>query len=157
MHFLTQMNSMTTKTLLVALLVTYASTCAAGLGDAPARFGKHVAATKTTAGAVDHATYTDLEKTLDSGTVVHEYLDVSGTVFAVSWSGPFLPNLKELLGAHFDTMVAHVNKTPGAGRSQLVMKRDDVVIISGGHMGSFEGKAWIPAKLPAGFQPADIK
>ena len=157
MHFLKQMISMPTKTLLVAVLAVYANTCAAGLGDSPAKFSKHVAVAKTTAIAAGPATYTDIEKTLDSGTTVHEYLDVTGTVFAVSWSGPVVPNLKELLGSHFDTLVAHVNNTPRARRSQLVVTRDDVVIVSGGHMGAFEGKAWIPAKLPAGFKPADIK
>jgi len=76
-------------------------------------------------------------------------------VFAVSWSGPFLPDLKEMLGAHFDTMVAAQRQRRG-GRSPIVVTRDDVVIISGGHVGAFEGKAWIPAKLPAGFKPADL-
>lgn len=148
---------MSARTLLVGLLVVYADTCQAGLGDAPSKFGKQVLATRTATKSSGLTTYTELEKKLDSGTAIHEYLDVTGTVFAVSWSGPFLPDLKEVLGPHFDTMVAHVNNTPHAGRSRLVVTRDDVVIISGGHMGAFKGQAWIPAKLPAGFKPADIK
>jgi len=155
MHFLHPIGSVPMKTLLIALLLGYASTCAAGLGDSPARFGKHVAAARTTAVSAGPASYTDLEKTLDSGTSVHEYLDLNGTVFAVSWSGPFLPDLKEMLGAHFDTMVAAQRQRRG-GSSPIVVTRDDVVIISGGHVGAFEGKAWIPAKLPAGFKPADL-
>ena len=35
-----------------------------------------------------------------NGTRVREYLDRSGRVFAVSWSGPRLPDLGQLLGAY---------------------------------------------------------
>jgi GMP synthase-like glutamine amidotransferase len=54
-------------------------------------------------------------------------------------------------------MVAHAAKARRAGRSQLSLKQSDLVIVSGGHMGAFEGHAWLPAKLPAGFNPGDIK
>jgi len=148
---------MPTKALLIALLVFFSAPSLAGLGNSPAQFGKHVAAAKASAKSAAVVAYTDSEKTLDSGTIVHEYLDANGIVFAVSWSGPFLPDLKEILGPHFDTMVAHVRDNPRAGRAPLVVQRDDVVIFSGGHMGAFKGRAWIPAQLPAGFKPAEIK
>jgi hypothetical protein len=116
-----------------------------------------VLAAQSQSGSTGRAAYTDVEKKLESGTVVHEYVDASGTVFAVSWAGPFLPDLKEILGSHFNAMVTHANKSAKAGRSQLALRQSDLVIVSGGHMGSFEGRAWLPAKLPAGFEPGDIK
>ena len=81
----------------------------------------------------------------------------NGKVFAVRWSGPYLPDLREILGGHFDTLVAESKARTGRGRAALAIRRDEVVIISGGHMGSFEGKAWIPGNLPAGFTPDDIR
>lgn len=145
------------KALVMALLIVSTASAWAGLGGTPANLGKDAVATKANKATTGLSTYTDVEKTLESGTTVHEYLDASGTVFAVSWSGPYLPDLKDILGTHFDTMVAQAGKRPGAGRSRLVVKQADVVIVSGGHMGAFEGKAWLPEKLPAGFKPGDIK
>jgi hypothetical protein len=129
----------------------------AGLGGAPAHNGPRARAAQAQPGPGAAASYTDLERKLDSGTTVREYVDANGTVFAVSWSGPYLPDLKELLGVHFEEMVAHAAKTQRAGRSQLVLKRSDLVVVSGGHMGAFQGRAWLPGSLPAGFTPDEIQ
>lgn len=94
---------------------------------------------------------------LDSGTTIHEYVGPGGTVFAVSWSGPFMPDLKELLGVHFNAMQAHAANRPDARRSRLAMRGQDVVIVSTGHMGALEGRAWVPSKLPAGFDASGVK
>ncbi|MDR3412443.1 MAG: DUF2844 domain-containing protein [Formivibrio sp.] len=145
------------KTFLAIVLFIACGSSQAGLGSTPANLGQQVIATKENPMSTGSSSYTYLEKTLDSGTAVHEYVAADGAVFAVSWSGPYLPDLKEILGAHFDTMVAQSGKQARAGRSPLFLQRDDVVIVSAGHMGAFEGKAWIPGKLPAGFKPNDIK
>jgi hypothetical protein len=68
-----------------------------------------------------------------------------------------LPNLKALLGKHIDAMVAESARTPRAGRAQLAVNEPEVVIHSGGHMRAFEGSAWIPALLPAGFTADDVR
>ena len=145
------------KVLVAALLAISMNGSWAGLGSTPANFGPRILAAQTHTGSTGLAAYSDVEKKLDSGTVVHEYVDAQGTVFAVSWSGPYLPDLKEILGTHFQTMVEHAKKAPRAGRSRLMLKQSDLVIVSGGHMGAFEGRAWLPAKLPGGFDPGDIK
>jgi hypothetical protein len=147
------------KSLFAASLAIFASGGWAGLGDGPANLGPHALTTRThqaSTGAA--ATYTQVDRTLDSGTSVHEYVDAHGAVFAVSWSGPFLPDLKEILGSHFEALAARAGRREGAGRSsQLVVKQAHLVIVSGGHMGAFEGKAWLPARLPAGFNPDGIQ
>jgi hypothetical protein len=140
------------RALVAALLAMWMSVSWAGLGSTPANLGGRVLA-----GVAGRAPYTEIENKLESGTVVHEYVDANGTVFAVSWSGPFLPDLKEILDSHFDAMAAHAGKAAKAGRSQLELRRSDLVIVWGGHMGAFEGRAWLPPKLPAGFSPSDIK
>lgn len=103
------------------------------------------------------STYTDVAKTLDTGTEVHEYVNANGRVFAVSWQGPFKPDLRDVLGTHFQGMVDHARKQPGGARSHMRLERDDLVIYSGGRPGAFEGRAWIPALLPAGFDTGAIK
>ena len=44
-----------------------------------------------------------------------------------------------------------------AGRSQLHIDRPDVTIESTGHMRAYAGRAWIKAKLPAGFNAQEIQ
>jgi len=145
------------RALIATLLAISMNGSWAGLGSAPANFGPRVLAAQTQTGSTGRAVYSDVQNKLESGTVVREYVDANGTVFAVSWLGPFLPDLKEILGSHFNAMVAHASRAAKAGQSQLVLKQSDLVIVSGGHMGAFEGRAWLPAKLPAGFSPSDIK
>lgn len=122
----------------------------AGLGAAPGHWPAQAAAAKASIVSTGLASYTVVQHQLDSGTAVREFVDGSGTVFAVSWSGPFLPDLKELLGIHFDAMAAQ-GQRPGAQRSRLAVRTSEAVIVSTGHMGALEGRAWLPSRLPAGF------
>lgn len=101
--------------------------------------------------------YTLRDTTLNTGTHVREYIAAGGTVFAVVWEGPLLPDLKVLLGKHFDTLVTESLKAPKAGRAPLAVNRPEVVIYSAGRMRAFEGSAWIPAQLPAGFSADEIR
>jgi hypothetical protein len=132
--------------------VFFASGSWAALGAAPADFGAQALATRSnTLSTATAARYTVLETRLDSGTTIHEYLNTNGTVFAVSWSGPFMPDLKELLGVHFETMKDHAARRQDSRRSRLALRGHDVVIVSTGHMRALEGRAWLPSRLPAGF------
>jgi len=133
----------------------------AALGGSPSDFGgtpvKQARSVAATGGDTAAAIYTVSQSTLDSGTVVREYTDTAGKVFAVSWNGPMLPDLRTLLGDKFSTMTSSAAKRPKAGHSQLALEQSDVVIVSNGHMRSFSGQAWIPSALPAGFDTSTIE
>ena len=142
--------------ILAALLLAYAGASHAALGGLPEQFdaeGATVASSATSTGP----NYTMRDTTLASGTRVREYVSNGGVVFAVSWEGPVMPDLKGLLGKYFDTMVAESTRSPKAGRSQIAVNLPEVAINSGGHMRAFEGSAWIPAALPAGFTSDDVR
>jgi len=134
----------------------------AALGGAPSDFGatpvtaRRLAATGAATAAATDAVYTVSQSTLDSGTVVREYSDTAGKVFAVSWRGPTLPDLRTLLGDKFGVMTGAAAKRARAGHSQLALEQSDVVLVSNGHMRSFAGHAWIPSALPAGFDTTTI-
>src|ERR1700688_420796 len=51
--------------------------------------------------AVIRQQYDIEEFTADAGVQLREYLNRAGVVFAVSWTGPVLPDLERLLGTHF--------------------------------------------------------
>lgn len=150
---------------MAALLAPAASlTCHASLGSAPSTFPDAgaravrahalAASNNSTAG---NAAYNVTTTVLAGGTTVREYAGADGTVFAVSWTGPFMPDLRTLLGDQFATMTAASAKRPMAGNSQLHVERPDVTIESTGHMRAYAGRAWLNAKLPAGFSTNDIK
>jgi hypothetical protein len=139
-----------------ALLLAYAGVSHAALGGLPEQFnteGTMVVSSVTSGGP----NWVTRDTTLSTGTRVREYISDSGVVFALTWEGPVLPDLKALLGKHFDTMVAESARAPRAGRSHLAVNVPEVVINSGGHMRAFEGSAWIPAQFPAGFTADDVR
>jgi len=141
---------------LLSLILPCASSYAA-LGKQPSDFGVQQTGVKARTLAAASSTYHINETTLDSGTVVHEYVATSsGTVFAVSWTGPLMPDLRTLLGDSFATLTTAAAKQPKAGHSQLNITGQDVVIVSEGHMRAYNGRAWITSQLPAGFSTTDI-
>lgn len=103
------------------------------------------------------ASYTVHVATLPSGTVVRQYLSAQGIVFAVTWSGPFIPDLRQLLGPHFDTMITRQAGTPHAGHPFTDIHERNLVIESRGHPRSFLGRAYLPDAIPAGVSLQDIQ
>ncbi len=105
------------------------------------------------------APYTVEVMKLPRGTEVHQYLSASGVVFAVTWRGPALPNLKQLLGSYKDSaansVAAYRRAHPGIG--SVSVSTDNLVIQSGGHMGAHVGLAYLPQAVPAGVALSDIK
>jgi hypothetical protein len=150
-------------TLMLFLSLLQGALAWAALGSSPSNFGTPTTQTKLAARSLavttttNDAVYTVTQSTLDSGTIVREYTDASGVVFAVSWKGPTLPDLRTLLGDKFTIMTSTAAKRPKAGHSQLAVEQSDVVIVSNGHMRAFAGQAWIPASLPAGFDTSTIE
>lgn len=135
-------------TLLFSLIfLAYSAGSRAELGGRPETFTE-AGATVVTNVASNYITH---DITLAMGTHVREYISAKGLVFAVSWDGPFLPDMKAIMGKYFDMMTAESARTSKAGRPQLFLSRPEVVINSSGHMRAFEGGAWIPAELPADF------
>jgi hypothetical protein len=106
------------------------------------------------------AAHTVNEMTLASGTVVREYI-ANDTVFAVSWHGPFIPDLRELFGAeNFDRYASGIATQKAGGpvrRGPVAVSDSQLVVVSNGHMRDFFGYAYVPGLLPAGVSPSDIK
>ncbi|MFX1764364.1 DUF2844 domain-containing protein [Paraburkholderia sp. A1RI-2L] len=128
----------------------------AGLGGAPAfPDAQRTPATRLMA-AVNAATVTWTVTTtmLENDTVIHEYLDASGTVFAVSWRGPRIGSLDALLGNYFPAWqkgLAAAQSARRGGYGPVAMHQPDLVVETGGHMGALTGRAWLPKTLPQGF------
>ncbi|MDB6086406.1 MAG: hypothetical protein JWN43_4287 [Gammaproteobacteria bacterium] len=92
---------------------------------------------------------------LPSGTVLREFAEVGGRVFAVAWTGPALPNMRQALGSYFDGYVAAAKVSSG-GRHHFQMQQNGLVMQSSGHMRAFTGRAYLPAALPSGASVEEI-
>lgn len=86
---------------------------------------------------------------LPSGIVVHEYVSSTGAVYAVTWRGSRMPDLRELLGPYFTQLSQRGSREP-SGHHRMSMVGSDLVLRSSGHRGSFVGRAWVPSLLPSG-------
>ena len=108
----------------------------------------HLAAAMASTAAATHTVHT---LTLANGDIVREFMADDGTVFAVAWAGPARPDLRQLLGAAFDTMQAEVIAPEHRRRGPMTVSRDDLVVVGAGHPGAFHGFAYLPLRIPSGF------
>ena len=94
-----------------------------------------------------------------TGTTVREYVGSDGRVFGVAWQGPFIPNLRQLLGSYFDpfSQAAQAQKKGHPGHGPLLVQVPGLVVESGGHMRAFYGRAYVPGMVPAGAAAEGIR
>jgi hypothetical protein len=122
---------------------------AAALGEPEPSVHSDMAELRGSIKVADRASYRVHEIQLSSGTVVREFTGPDGRVFAVSWSGPTIPNLRQTLGRYFDVYSAAA-KANHSGHRQLQIHQDDLVIHAAGHMRAFSGLAYLDSAVPAG-------
>jgi hypothetical protein len=143
---------------------TVISSVAIGLACAPALAGLGGDATSVEAdraslkGALhitSAASYAVHEINSSDGMQVHEYVSPAGKVFAVSWRGAGIPDLRQMLGSYYGEF-AQAASQPHYNHHHLSVQTANVVVQSSGHARSFLGRAWVPALLPQNFASNDI-
>ena len=92
-----------------------------------------------------------------NGGVVREYVSPAGKVFAVSWQGPFVPNMQQLLGAYFPYLQQYAQAQTGRHGGPLIIQKDNFVFTSGGHMRWRHGRAYVPSLLPTNLAPEVVQ
>lgn len=109
------------------------------------------------------ASYTVHEIQAASGTVVREYVSADGKVFAVAFRGPWLPDMRQLLGNYFEqysaARQAEVAQNPNARRARrpVVVDEPGLNVQISGHPRAFAGRAYVPGNVPAGVRLEDIQ
>jgi Protein of unknown function (DUF2844) len=103
--------------------------------------------------------YTLHEIQTPTGVVAKEYVSPAGKVFAVTWTGPFHPDLRQLLGAYYDeyTQAVQAQRAQRRGRGPISIEHPGLVIEVSGHLRSFVGRAYVPQQLPASMRAEDIR
>jgi Protein of unknown function (DUF2844) len=101
------------------------------------------------------------ELQLAGQTRVREYVTPGNQVFAVTWSGPSIPDMQQLLGAYFPRFSKAAQAT-ATGRTRPTrapfhLEDPDLVIRTGGHVRAFFGVAYLPGMVPQGVQMEQIR
>lgn len=90
--------------------------------------------------------------------VIREYASPSGKVFAVSWHATALPDMKQLLGSHFEEFQQAAQAQNRSGRhGPLIVHELGLVVEFGGHMRDFSGRAYLPDQIPSGIHAEEIR
>lgn len=92
----------------------------------------------------------------EDGTLIKEYVTPAGKVFGVSWTGPTIPDLTQLLGSYSAEFQAGVRAQPRR-RKAGVVHNPDLVVESTGHMRAFYGRAYVNSLLPSGVTAETVK
>lgn len=143
--------------IVLALAAAAPARAALGRGGASVEADRaHMAARRALSAGAAH-TVNALTLPNGEGTI-REFTRADGTVFAVSWQGPGRPDLRQLLGDHFDAYQA-VAASPARRRMRapVGVTSDALVVHSGGHPGAFFGFAYLPGALPDSFSLRDLQ
>jgi hypothetical protein len=129
----------------------------AGLGEGADSVARDHAALRARAQSVVPMQAYDMhEMTTAGGGQVREYVTRSGTVFAVTFSGRTMPDLRTVLGTHYGEYVAATNvrrtnhKVFAMSAPGLVM---EVIKLPRG----VTGAAHVPVLLPPGVSARDLR
>ena len=142
--------------LALALVLQVSSGARAALGDDAAAIATDQARMQASLRVWHQANYAVHELSSPSGITVRQFVGDSGKVFAVSWSGGWRPNLRDIMGAHYDRFIAGTRgrrATRGVARIEL----PGMIVVMGGHQRDFWGHVYLTDMVPAGFAPEDTR
>jgi len=91
-----------------------------------------------------------------SGVTVREYVTHTGNVFAVTWSGTQVPDLKLLLGTYFERYVS-LAQTRRTGHHVLSINTPDLVMTAVRFQRSSTGQVYVPSLLPSGVSNRELR
>src|SRR5271155_681272 len=144
--------------LVVALILATAFPARAALGGDASTIQADQIHMQGTRRIIPADSYTVHEIQAATGTL-REYISSQGIVFAVAWHGPWLPDMRQIMGSYFEqySQAAESHHSARLGRRPMMVEQPGLVIQSGGHLRSFAGKAYIPDMLPTGLRAEDIQ
>jgi hypothetical protein len=151
------MKSTMTCAILAILVLPFS--LSASLGRDATSVQEDVAKMRGTLHTSSGNSYTLHEIQTPTGVVIKEYASPVGQVFAVTWKGPFHPDLRQLLGPYFDEYVqaARTQRAKRPGHGPILIQHAGLVVEISGHLRSFTGRAYILQQLPAGMHVEDVR
>jgi hypothetical protein len=123
--------------------------------DSVTRDRKALSAAKKS--TVSRARYT-VQEIASASTTIREFVAPSGVVFAVAWNGLVHPDLTTLLGSYGEEYQKARQQIPRRrGQKSTLVQGERVVVETWGHMRNLQGRAYLPALVPAGVNVDEIR
>lgn len=143
--------------LALALGCVLAPVAWAGLGERVESVQRDHAALRAATAKVTAAAHCDVhEITTAQGATVRQYVSADGTVFATTWSGPAMPDLKVLLASRHADYMAAAQARRGS-HHVLAFDSERLVLRVTKLPRGIAGSAHVPALVPAGMDIQDIR
>jgi len=132
--------------LLIVLLPSLSLAEVDGNEDSVEKDRSHFGATESIRKSLKYKIY-DLAAARNN---VHEYVDKSGHVFAVTWDGRIPPDLSVIFGKHYDDYNKTLTNYPRAkGRRNFQsLVTSKLKITQYGHLGHYAGSAFVIGTMP---------
>ncbi|HLJ15006.1 MAG TPA: DUF2844 domain-containing protein, partial [Bryobacteraceae bacterium] len=146
-------------TCLVLLVLAFSLPALAALGGDVTSVHEDQAQMKGTLKTTQAAAYTVHQITAPGNTVIKEYVSPAGKVFAVTWHGPFIPNMQQILGTYYGQFAeaAKAQRESAPGHRPVTINQPGLVFQNGGHMRAYFGKAYLPMMFPQGVTKDEIQ
>ncbi|MBV9344674.1 MAG: DUF2844 domain-containing protein [Gammaproteobacteria bacterium] len=146
-----------TAPLICVALASAMTPCWATLGGNASSVAADSAHLKGALRSTSGPAYTIHEISTPTSTVIREYVGSDGTVFAVSWHGPFNPDLRQMFGTYYAEYVRAAAPLVGRDRRHSRVETANLVVQRSGRLRGYYGRAYLPQRLPANVNPADIE
>ena len=141
----------------LALALCVAPAAWAGLGEPVESVQRdHVALRGATVKVTPRARAQVHEIATAEGATVREYVSPDGIVFATTWSGPVMPDLKVVLAGHHAEYMASAQARRG-NHHVLALDTQGLVLRVVKLPRGMAGSAHVPALVPAGMDLSDIR
>jgi len=140
----------------LALVLQFSFPARAALGDDVAAVAADQARMRASLQVWRKSHYDIHELATPTGTKVRQFVGDSGKVFAVSWSGGWRPNLRDIMGDHYDKFIA-ATRGKRVARGVARIELPGMVVVMGGHQRAFFGHAYLTDLVPPGFLPEETR
>lgn len=97
-----------------------------------------------------HASFSVHELEAPSGVTIRNFVGRTGKIFAVSWSGGWRPNLRDIFGNHYDRFLAGTHGQRVA-RGVARIELPGMIVVMGGPQRASFGRVILTDLAPAGF------
>jgi hypothetical protein len=140
----------------LALIAQFAPRAQAALGEDVSAVANDQARLQASLQVRQNSHFAVHELSSPTGIKVREFVAESGKVFAVSWSGGWRPNLRDIMGEHYDRFIAG---TRGRRMAHGPVRIDlpGMVVVMGGHQRAFFGHVYLTALVPADIALEDLQ
>lgn len=137
-------------------LVSSATSVSAALGNSRDMIGStNVSAAGKVITYFSGKSYSVHSYTDRTGVNIKEFSRADGMIFAVSWYGPSLPDMRDLLGSYFNEYTQYLSAQKS--RKYVAANLVHLVFKSTGGARFFAGHAYAPFLIPGDFESKDFE